>query len=285
MYIAAKSRSHKLYWVYSEKSKKMPAITLKSKNKSVEKYQLQKGQSLTIGRREDNDVVIDDPSVSGHHAKIDSVGERFVLNDLKSKNGCFVNEQLVDSHWLNHGDVITICGHSLVLNFSKDELRRKKETDDFDDTLMMSSTDHRRMMARSNPNKSINVVKFWDKGPNRGSVRDIEPQAVGSERKIQEAAGVLTYLSGGSGQVKLTRKITTIGKDPSSDIVVKGMLIDPTTATIRLESDGYYLNYISGLTKPKVNENTVKGSTILNDLDIIEIGLAKLQFTNRTPQD
>ena len=257
----------------------MPAITLKSNNKLVENYQLQKGESLTIGRRDDNDVVIDDPSVSGHHAKIDSVGDRFVLNDLKSKNGCFVNEQLVDSHWLNHGDVITICGHSLVLNFSEDELRRKKETADFDDTLMMSSTNHRRMMARSNPNKSISVVKFWDKGSNRASVRDIEPQAAGPERKIQEFAGVLTYLSGGSGQVELTRKITTIGKDPSSDIVVKGLLVDPTAATIKKELAGCYLSYISGLAKPKLNEKLVTEATLLQDLDIIEIGSVRLQFS------
>ncbi|MGB5749849.1 MAG: FHA domain-containing protein [Desulfobacterales bacterium] len=263
----------------------MPALTVNFNNKSIGQFQLHKGMSLTIGRRDDNDVVIDDPSVSGHHAKIDSVGDRFVLNDLKSKNGCFVNEQLVDSHWLNHGDVITICGHSLVLNFSKDELRRKKETDDFDDTLMMNSTDHRRMMARSNPNKSINVVKFWDKGPNRGSVRGIEPQAAEPKSKIQEAAGVLTYLSGGNGQVKLTLKITTIGKDPSSDIVVKGLLVDPTTATIKKKPDGCYLDYIGGLTKPKINEKPVTESTLLKDQDIIEVGSVKLQFSENLPTE
>ena len=261
----------------------MPAITIKFKNKSVGEYQLQKGASLTIGRRDDNDVVIIDPSVSGHHAKIDSLGDRFVLIDLKSKNGSFVNEQLVDSHWLNHGDVITIGGHSLVLNFSEDELRRVKKTDDFDDTLMTNSTGHRRMMIRSNPNKSINVVNFWDKSQNRGTVRDIEPQAPKPQSKDRKTAGALTYLAGGSGTVPLIRKITTIGKDPSSDIVVKGLLIDPTTAIIRLESDGYYLDYISGLTKPKVNENIVKESTILKNLDIIEIGSARLQFSDQAP--
>ena len=257
----------------------MPKLMLTLKNKSVAKYQLSKGKSLTIGRRNDNDVVIDEPSVSGHHAKIDSVGDRFVLNDLKSKNGCFVNEQLVDSHWLNHGDVITICGYSLIVNFSKKELRGKNKADDFEDTLMMSSTDYRRMMAKSNPNKSINVVKFWDRGQHRGTVRDIEPQTAEPKSKIQETGGVLTWLSGGSGQVKLTRKITTIGKDPSSDIVIKGLLVDPTTATIKIEPDGCYLNYIGGLTKPKINEKPVTESTLLKDHDILEVGSVKLQFS------
>lgn len=259
----------------------MPAITLKLKNKSVETYQLQKGESLTIGRRDDNDVVIDDPSVSGHHAKIDALGDRWVLIDLKSKNGSFVNEQLVDSHWLKDGDVIAIGGHSLVLDFAEDELLPTKHKDDFDETQVMSSTAHHRMMAKSKPNKSISAVKFWDKSHSGGSVRGIEPPPVKRKSKTQEASGALTFLDGGYGQVKLTRKITTIGKDPTSDIVVKGMLVDPTTATIRREPDGCYLNYISGLTKPKVNEKPVTESILLKDLDIIEIASVRLQFSNQ----
>jgi pSer/pThr/pTyr-binding forkhead associated (FHA) protein len=258
----------------------MPTFTLSFKNKSVGDYQLQKGASLTIGRRDDNDVVIEDPAVSGHHAKIDSLGDRFVLIDLKSKNGTFVNEQLIDSHWLNDGDVIAIGGYSLILEFSEDELRHTKNNDDFDETQMMSSTDHRRMMAKSKPTKSISAVKFWDKSHSGGSVRGIQPPPVKRKGKTKEASGALTFLDGGYGRVQLTRKITTIGKDPTSDIVVKGMLVDPTSATIRREPDGCYLNYISGLTRPKVNEKPVTESILLKELDIIEIGSVKLQFSN-----
>ena len=90
----------------------MPTITLKFQNQSLAEYALQKGASLTIGRRQANDIVIEDRSVSGHHAKIDSLEDRFVLIDLQSKNGTFVNGQLISSHWLQHEDVITIGGHS-----------------------------------------------------------------------------------------------------------------------------------------------------------------------------
>ena len=70
----------------------MPQLKLKSKDKTLGDYEIQKGVSLTIGRREKNNVIIDDVAVSGHHAKIDSVGDGFVLIDLQSKNGSFVNE-------------------------------------------------------------------------------------------------------------------------------------------------------------------------------------------------
>ena len=261
----------------------MPVLTLNFKNKSVGQYQLQKGESLTIGRRDDNDVIIEDPAVSGHHAKIDSLGERFVLIDLKSKNGTFVNEQLIDSHWLNDGDAIAIGGHALILDFSEDELRPSEKKKDFDETQIMGSTDHRRMMAKSKPTKSISAVKFWDKSHSSGSVRGIEPRTAEPKNQAPDISGVLTYLAGGSGQVNLTRKITTIGKDSSSDIVVKGLLVDPTTATIKKEADGCYLTYISGLTKPKVNEKPVTESIRLHDSDIIEVGPVRLHFSNQEP--
>jgi pSer/pThr/pTyr-binding forkhead associated (FHA) protein len=254
--------------------------TLKFKDKSLGAHQFKKGASVTIGRQQDNDVIIDDPAVSGHHARIESAGKRLVLIDLKSKNGTFVNEQLVSTHWMEHGDVVTIGGHSLVLNDPEGEIRPAVDPDEFNETLEMNSTLHRRMLIRSNPNKSINLVKFWDRSQNRGKIRGIEPEADEPGIKVQTAGAVLTYLAGGIGQVRLGARIATIGKDPSADIVVKGMLVDPTAATIRREPDGYSLNYISGLVKPKVNENIVRESILLKDLDIIEVGSVKLQFSN-----
>ena len=94
----------------------MSTLTLKFKQELLGDYQLQNKFSLTIGRGERNDVVIQDPAVSKHHAKIDPVGDRFVLIDLQSKNGTFVNENLAVSHWLKHGDVISIGNHQLVYN-------------------------------------------------------------------------------------------------------------------------------------------------------------------------
>lgn len=118
----------------------MPTLTLKLKNKSLGEYQLQKGVSLTIGRREANDVVIEDPSVSGHHYKIDALGDRFLLIDLQSKNGSFVNEQLINSHWLKHEDIITIGGHSLLFNYHENEQMHDDGSDEFDETQVMDTT-------------------------------------------------------------------------------------------------------------------------------------------------
>jgi len=259
----------------------MPTLTLQLKNKSLGEYELKKGVSLSIGRRDTNDVVIEDPSVSGHHAKIDSTGERFVLIDLQSKNGSFVNEQLIHSHWLQDEDVVSIGGHTLVFQYQDEVQALPGGSDDFDKTQALNTTQRRRMMAQSNPTKSINVTRYWDKGQGRGKLRDLEPDDTGYniESKGKEPVGALTYLAGGKGRIELTKKITSIGKDPTSDIVIKGLLVSPTAVIITKKADGFHLSNIGGRPQPKVNGEPVKKSISLYDQDIIEIGSVKLQIS------
>ncbi len=60
----------------------------------------------TIGRAEDNDMVIPNPTVSQHHAQVVFDGSDFDIVDLKSSNGIVVNGNYVDSATLKNGDVI-----------------------------------------------------------------------------------------------------------------------------------------------------------------------------------
>ncbi|MGL5244371.1 MAG: FHA domain-containing protein [Sarcina sp.] len=51
--------------------------------------------TITLGRREDNSIVLNDKFVSSYHAKIYVRNNEFYLEDLASTNGTFVNEQKV----------------------------------------------------------------------------------------------------------------------------------------------------------------------------------------------
>lgn len=59
-----------------------------------------------IGRSGDNDVVLDDVTVSRKHANIRRAGERFELIDLGSLNGTYVNNNSIARATLNSGDEI-----------------------------------------------------------------------------------------------------------------------------------------------------------------------------------
>ena len=67
--------------------------------------------NLTIGRAPDNQLVINDPQASSHHAQILPDGQGYLLTDIGSTNGTFVNEQRLFPHsprLLISGDVIRI---------------------------------------------------------------------------------------------------------------------------------------------------------------------------------
>ena len=84
----------------------MPILTLTYNNQKIYIYDLKKGKSLNVGRDKINDIFIDNRAVSKHHVTVTSVGDNFVVNDLNSLNGTYVNKKQISSHTLTEGDVI-----------------------------------------------------------------------------------------------------------------------------------------------------------------------------------
>jgi hypothetical protein len=68
---------------------------------------------LTIGRRPNNDLVLDQLTVSGQHAAIDTSSIGVFVLDLGSTNGTLVNGQPITKHLLQHGDVFEIGKYRL----------------------------------------------------------------------------------------------------------------------------------------------------------------------------
>jgi len=64
--------------------------------------------AITIGRGPHNTIVLNDPGVSTAHAQVGFDGAAYMLVDLKSRNGCYVNNQKIDRSRLRDRDVIVI---------------------------------------------------------------------------------------------------------------------------------------------------------------------------------
>ena len=76
-----------------------------------------RGSSFTVGRQPDNYIVIDDPMVSRHHARFTLQGSSYVLEDLGSANGTWVNNvRLAGPATLRPGDIIGL-GQEVVLMY------------------------------------------------------------------------------------------------------------------------------------------------------------------------
>jgi pSer/pThr/pTyr-binding forkhead associated (FHA) protein len=69
----------------------------------------------TIGRRADCAVQLSDPVASGLHAELVASGDGFVIRDLGSSNGTFVNGQPVTESPLYVGDEVVVGTTKIVL--------------------------------------------------------------------------------------------------------------------------------------------------------------------------
>jgi pSer/pThr/pTyr-binding forkhead associated (FHA) protein len=76
---------------------------------------LQEGAPLRIGRMKENDLVVNNLSVSRFHATLVADADGFVLTDLGSENGCWVNGRRVNESRVGPGDRILIGKHQLEI--------------------------------------------------------------------------------------------------------------------------------------------------------------------------
>jgi len=212
-------------------------------------------EGITIGRNEDNTLVIDNLAVSGYHARIDKAGSDFILTDLQSTNGTFVNKEKIVSHKLQHGDRVIIGKHVLFFATSgKGETQVPDEKKmDMDKTMMLDTAKQRELLSKQ--------------------------KTAAADAKALEKIGVVSFIDGsGLGDIELTKKLTKIGKADTSEIKLSGILMGPTAATISRRPSGYTISFAGGMTKLKVNGEVVKESVALKDFDTIEIGSYKCQF-------
>jgi len=75
---------------------------------------------FTIGRRPDNDIILSLPYVSGHHGRLERVGETWHYTDLGSTNGTYINGRRMQRVSLGDGDVLRIgdpTGNSVGITF------------------------------------------------------------------------------------------------------------------------------------------------------------------------
>lgn len=73
------------------------------------------GDEVAVGRIPDNHIQLDDVTVSRQHAVFVREGDRWLVRDLGSLNGTYVNNERVDQALINHGDDLQIGRFRLVV--------------------------------------------------------------------------------------------------------------------------------------------------------------------------
>lgn len=215
-------------------------------------------ERLTIGRKPENDIQIDNLAVSGKHSMIITILDDSFLEDLGSTNGTYVNGKLVKKHALKDGDVIAIGKHELKYineNASDDD-------DEFEKTMIIKPGSASAAVAAAQAAEKAGAAATPPPTPQSASA----PAASGGM-----PLGRLTVLNGpiAGKELELTKALITLGK-PGTQVAV-----------ISRRPQGYFLTHIeSSGGFPVVNGAEVGAKAYqLKDGDLIELASIKMEFS------
>lgn len=235
----------------------MAKLVLGFNGETLHEYPLDQ-ETLTIGRKVDNDIHIDNLAVSGKHAKILTILNDSFIEDLDSTNGTYINGEKINRHALQNGEIIAIGKHELTyINEAADA-----DTGDFEKTLII------RPDAAGMPEQDetgTNLEKYIGK-----IASDLA--SAGTAGAEETGAARLKFLSGANKgkDLNLDKIITTLGK-PGVQV-----------AAITRRPTGYHLIVVdptSSPSNPMINGVEIgKQAQPLHHGDQIEVAAIKMAF-------
>ena len=203
---------------------------------------------MTVGRKEDNDICIENLAVSGHHAKLLTIFDDSFLEDLDSTNGTFVNGNAIKKHPLKNGDVITIGKH---------ELRFINENMGADDDDEKTGLIRPKVQQSTYPNSVMPDKIEYDPGTDKTD-------------ELQNAKLQILNGSGAGKELPLLKPSVKLGKSGAEVI------------QINRRPDGHFivcLDHANGTAPPRVNgEDIGAGARKLENHDVIEINRLKIEY-------
>jgi pSer/pThr/pTyr-binding forkhead associated (FHA) protein len=234
----------------------MPKLILQFEEVTVKEVPV--GQAVTIGRLPGNSLVIDGPIVSSRHARVVRDGDDFVVEDLKSTNGTFVNRHRVTRHRLRDGDVMVVGKHRLVFNRAGGDDAAAPEPDaeaeavDADGTVALDDERRLELLAE-----------------------------VAARSRPKARTGALRVLAGKSDRPDYTLggESSLIGRSDAALVRLKGWFEPKTALAIARAGERYTAISLGG--KNLVNGQPLNGRQDLKEGDVLQVGGLTLEFQLR----
>src|SRR5271165_3572997 len=261
----------------------MAKLFLKFDDQVIQEVSLSTG-TITIGRQPDNVLRIDNPAVSGYHAKVYAEGGRYVLEDAESFNGTYVNRQRISKVVLKDGDKALIGKHTLEFSNQQevwhgsvstvDGQATKAKLPQLDRTAFLDTAKAKEMIAMA-------VAAASSGGSAAVQNQGISESQVPAAHVAHQTIGTLTIMEGRTDQnhYVLTSRLTVIGKSKMAGIRLKRWFAPHVAASIYRSEDGYYIAASGDKVKVKVNDVVVEGGKKqLEAGNVIEVDGIKAVF-------
>jgi predicted component of type VI protein secretion system len=242
----------------------MAKLVLSMNGATLGEHPLDK-ERMTIGRKPDNDIQVDNLAVSGKHALIITILEDSFLEDLGSTNGTYVNGKLIKKHALKNGDVVAIGKHEI--KYINEHATADDE--DFEKTMIIRPGSATAAVAAVQAAARVGAAP----PPAQPTPMFRQTSNMG-QSATSMPLGRLHVLNGpiAGKQLELTKALITLGK-PGVQVAV-----------ISRRPQGYYLTHIEGNNDGRPQFPVVNGMPIgaqaygLRNHDIIELAGIKMEF-------
>jgi pSer/pThr/pTyr-binding forkhead associated (FHA) protein len=236
----------------------MPKLTLQFEGRLLKQYSV--GVGLTIGRSPDNAVIIDNPAVSGHHARVFSESGAVILEDLNSTNGTYVNGQHATRRVLRSGDVVQIGKHHLVFEHAQEWSAAPPQLPALGDTVYLDTKQHRALRATLEDARAEAQARQTQKTP--------------APRRV----GVLQVIAGRADQTEydLDAHTSLIGKSQDALVRLHGWFKPAVALAIARSNDGYVATPMGGRTT--INNELLDKRQALQDGDVLNVNGLVLEF-------
>ena len=243
----------------------MSRLTLQYEGIALKDYAV--GAGVSIGRLPDNVVLIDNPAVSGHHARVFYEGSRVILEDLRSTNGTFVNGRPITRHVLQHGDEVLVGKHQLVFdqNAALNAPVAGAPLQGLGDTVYLDTKQHRELRAtlesaRADAPKPVNArpALATSSGPRR--------------------VGVLRVIAGSAeeDEYSLDGQTSIIGRSNTALVRLRGWFKPAMAVAIAKNGSGYVATPMGG--KPLINQAPLEARYTLQEGDMLTVSGLVLEF-------
>jgi pSer/pThr/pTyr-binding forkhead associated (FHA) protein len=228
------------------------------------------GLLATIGRLPDNTIVIENPAVSGHHACVFRNGDDFVVEDLDSTNGTFVNEKRVKRHTLQNGDVLLVGKHKIVFDQTAGGIPVEPDEaepmmSNLGDTVFLDTRKHKELLTRLTDGQGETKTAAT-------ASRTSNPGAAPAK------LGVLRVLSGRADQSEydLEARTSFIGKSDAALVRLRGWFKPKVAVAIARNGESYVATPFDG--KSRINSEPLNGRHNLKDGDVLRVSGLTLEF-------
>lgn len=239
----------------------MPKLLLKFSGMVLKDIPLDKPQ-VTIGRKMDNDVVIDNLAVSGHHARVVEENGTYFVEDTGSTNGTFLNETKIEKRRLQPGDQIRVGKHVLI----------------YEDATATAQTEP-APAAVGDGDSTVVTLSPYDTRKSKLAEAAADDALPGGK------IGVLLVVAGQTdkNEYKLPARVSIIGSQETAVVKLTGWFAPKVAALISRNETVYVISLSEESKKILVNGAPVQGRCDLKDGDLIEVAGVKMYFYLRHP--